>query len=68
MVQGGNVVVPDNLEYKQQSSPKGATVQKGDMLYLCVTEGASVPEAASLYKTLERNALNVDGGGSAALT
>ena len=69
MVQGGNVVVPDNLEYKQQiRSPKGAIVQKGDMLYLCVTEGASVPEAASLYKTLGvENALNVDGGGSAAL-
>lgn len=71
LVQGGNIaVVEGNLDDKQRTvkSNRGAFVQKGDTIYLCIVGGATVPDSAQVYKTLAvDNAINIDGGGSSAL-
>ncbi|MEK7497761.1 MAG: phosphodiester glycosidase family protein [Patescibacteria group bacterium] len=71
LIQGGNIAaVEGNLDEKQRTvkSNRGAIVQKGDTLYLCITGGATVLDSALVYKTLAvDNAINIDGGGSSAL-
>lgn len=71
LIQGGNIaVVEGNLDDKQRTvkSNRGAFVQKGDTIYLCIIAGATVPNSATVYKTLTvDNAINIDGGGSSAL-
>ncbi len=71
LVQGGNIsVVEGNLDSKQRTvkSNRGAFVEAGANIYLCITRGATVPDSAQVYKTLGvNNAINIDGGGSSAL-
>ncbi len=71
LVQGGNIsVVEGNLDDKQRNtkSNRGAFVQKGGSIYLCIVGGATVMDSAVVYKTLGAdNAINIDGGGSSAL-
>lgn len=68
---GGNYVVNEGaLDDKQRNvkSNRGAIVQEGGMMYLCITQGATVPDSGRVYATLGAdNAINVDGGGSSAL-
>ncbi len=67
---GGNVVGEYSLDDKQRNvkSNRGAFVQKGDTIFLCVVGGATVPDSASVYQKLGvDNAINIDGGGSSAL-
>ncbi len=71
LVQSGNYAV-DNypLDDKQRNvkSNRGAFVQKGDNLYLCIVKNATVPDSGQVYKALNAdNAINIDGGGSSAL-
>ena len=66
----GNVVGDYSLDDKQRSvkSNRGAFVEEGDKIYLCVSSGATVPDSAKIYQTLGvDNAINIDGGGSSAL-
>lgn len=71
LVQGGNIsVVEGNLDDKQRNtkSNRGAFVQKGGSIYLCIIGAATVMDSAVVYKTLGAdNAINIDGGGSSAL-
>lgn len=71
LVSGGNYAVADGaLESRQRDikGPRGAIVQKGDNLYMCVVSAATVPDAGKVFKTLSAdNAINIDGGGSTAL-
>jgi hypothetical protein len=71
LVQGGNMVAQDaSLDYKQREvkSNRGAFVQKGGMMYLCIVGRATVIDSAHVYKSLGvDNAINIDGGGSSAL-
>lgn len=65
-----NVASEYNLDDKQRNtkSNRGAFVQHGDILYLCIVKAATVPDSAAVYKTLNvDNAINIDGGGSSAL-
>jgi hypothetical protein len=67
---GSNVTGNYSLDDKQRNtkSNRGAFVQKGDNIYLCVIRGATVPDSATVYQTLHvDNAINIDGGGSTAL-
>lgn len=71
LVQGGNIAVVDgNLDDKQRTvkSNRGAFVEAGGNIYLCIARGATVPDSAQIYKALKAdNAINIDGGGSSAL-
>lgn len=71
LIQGGsNVTGNYSLDDKQRNtkSNRGAFVQKGDNIYLCVTRSATVPDSAQVFQTLKvDNAINIDGGGSTAL-
>ncbi len=70
LVQNGKALSLNQLDTKQKTAKigAGAIVQKGDMLYLCIVGQASVLDAASVYTTLKAdNAMNIDGGGSAAM-
>jgi len=71
LVAGGrNVVGEYSIDDKQRNGlgPKGAVVRKGDLLYLCVVSSATVPQTAGVYTTLGADeAMNIDGGGSAAM-
>lgn len=71
LIQGGsNVTGNYSLDDKQQNtkSNRGAFVEKGNNIYLCVTKGTTVPDSAKVYETLKvDNAINIDGGGSTAL-
>ncbi|MBI5151290.1 MAG: phosphodiester glycosidase family protein [Candidatus Pacebacteria bacterium] len=67
---GRNVVEEYSIDAKQRSGkgPKGAIAQKGEMMYLCIVSNATVPESAQVFSKLGAdNAMNIDGGGSAAL-
>jgi exopolysaccharide biosynthesis protein len=68
---GGNYAVNlDALDDKQRNvkSNRGAIVQDGSMIYLCITQNATVPDSARVFETLGAdNAINIDGGGSSAL-
>lgn len=71
LTSGGNYVVNEGaLDDKQRSvkSNRGAIVQESDMIYLCITQGATVIDSGHVYAQLGAdNAINVDGGGSSAL-
>ncbi|HCM37588.1 MAG: hypothetical protein UV61_C0002G0140 [Candidatus Gottesmanbacteria bacterium GW2011_GWB1_43_11] len=71
MVQNGQFIINESsLDEKQRTARIGtsAFAQKGDTLYLCIVGGASILDSASVFTTLGAdNALNLDGGGSAAL-
>lgn len=71
LMQGSNYAVNEAiLDDKQRSvkSNRGAVVLEGEMLYLCITQGATVPDSAKVYQTLGADyAINIDGGGSSAL-
>lgn len=71
LIQGGNIAaVESNLDDKQRTvkSNRGAFVQKGSNIYLCIVSPATVMDSANVYKTLGAdNAINIDGGGSSAL-
>lgn len=67
---GAQIATEDGLDEKQKTAkgPRGAFVQKGDMLYLCTVGNATVLDSAKVYTTLSAdNAINIDGGGSTAL-
>ncbi len=67
---GSNVVGNYSLDSKQNTvkSNRGAFVQQGENIYLCVTKGATVPDSAKVYERLHvDNAINIDGGGSTAM-
>jgi hypothetical protein len=67
---GQNVTGEYSLDDKQQNtkSNRGAFVEKGSTEYLCIVSGATVPDSAQVYKSLQvENAINIDGGGSSAL-
>lgn len=71
LIQGGNIaVVEGNLEDRQKSikANRGAFVEKGGLIYLCIVRSANVPDSAKVYKALGvDNAINIDGGGSSAM-
>lgn len=71
LMAGSNYAINlEALDDKQRNvkSNRGAIVQEGDNIYLCITQGATVPDSARVYETLGAdNAINVDGGGSSAL-
>ena len=71
LVQGGGSVVGNYSEDTRQMTergPRGAFVQKGNLYYLCIASNITVHDTAELYHTLGAdNAMNIDGGGSAAL-
>ncbi len=71
LMQGSNYAVNEAiLDDKQRSvkSNRGAIALEGDMLYLCITQGATVPDSGKVYQTLGADyAINIDGGGSSAL-
>ena len=71
LVAGGNYAINlEVLDDKQRNvkSNRGAIVADGDNIYLCITQGATVPDSARVYEALGvDNAINVDGGGSSAL-
>lgn len=71
LVMGKSYAINDgNLDSKQRStkSTRGAFVQSGDNLYLCVVGNATVVDSANVFLKLGAdNALNLDGGGTTAL-
>ncbi|OGM05385.1 hypothetical protein A2125_02085 [Candidatus Woesebacteria bacterium GWB1_43_5] len=71
LMQGGGYAVNEGaLDDKQRNvkSNRGAIVLEGDTIYLCITQGATVPDSAKVYQTLGADyAINIDGGGSSAL-
>lgn len=71
LVRNGQYVAENtSLDDKQRNtkSNRGAFVQEGDNLYLCVVRGATVPDSGKVYQALGvDNAINIDGGGSSAL-
>src|SRR5258708_589971 len=71
LIQGTNIAVVDgNLDDKQRTvkSNRGAFVESGNTIYLCIIGGATIPDSAQVYKALKvDNAINIDGGGSSAL-
>jgi hypothetical protein len=67
---GQQVATADGLDSKQLTvkSNRGAFVQEGNTLYLCVVGSATVLDTAQVFSTLGAdNAMNIDGGGSSAL-
>jgi hypothetical protein len=71
LLHDGNVAFDaSSLSDKQRNTKMnvGALVQKGNHLYMCVASNSTVVDSANIYKALKvDNAMNIDGGGSAAL-
>jgi hypothetical protein len=71
LIQNRNKVANEStLDEKQKTvkANRGAFVQNGSNLHLCVVGNATVMDTAFVYETLGvDNALNIDGGGSSAL-
>ncbi|MBI2404586.1 phosphodiester glycosidase family protein [Candidatus Gottesmanbacteria bacterium] len=70
LLNGSLVATDTTLDDKQRTvqSNRGAIVQKGTTLYLCIVGNATVLDSANVYGALHAdNAMNIDGGGSSAL-
>lgn len=67
---GVNIVNSQNMDDKQRNAKgtRGALGVKGTVVYSVIARGATVPDMASVMEALGvTTALNLDGGGSAAL-
>ena len=70
LLEGGNITVGDYTQSDKQQTKgvKGGIGIRGNIIYLVISSNVTMAEFAHIFKSLgAESALNLDGGGSAAL-